>query len=107
MSVGRIISYESLDVFIRWEEHVLRKNAAVLSIMFVIISLIPLLLAMVSDFFSEYMFIISVISYFLAITFALMAKKGQWKTAALTLLALMTIAVIGFYAFMGIFWNQP
>ena len=105
MDAGRIILYESLDVFIRWEAHSLKKNAAVLSMVFVIISLSPLLLAMFSDSFSEYMFIISVISYFLAITLALMAKKGAWKTAALTLLALMTIAVIGFYTFMGIFWN--
>ena len=85
----------------------MKKNAAVLSIVFVIISLSPLLLAMYSDFFADYLFIISVVSYFLAITLALLAEKGAWKTAALTLLALMTIAVIGFYAFMGIFWNQP
>ncbi|MGM9950714.1 MAG: hypothetical protein ACI33P_11330 [Lysinibacillus sp.] len=85
----------------------MKKNAAVLSIIFAIISLSPLLLAMSSDFFSEYMFIISVISYFLAIALALMAKKGPWKTVALTLLAIMTLAVVGFYTLMGIFWNQP
>ena len=85
----------------------MKKNAAILSIVFVIISLSPLLLAMYSDFFADYLFIISVVSYFLAITLALMAEKGPWKTAALALLAVVTMAVVGFYAIMGIFWNQP
>ncbi|WP_413367111.1 hypothetical protein [Lysinibacillus sp. 3P01SB] len=85
----------------------LRKRAGMLSIVFVIISLIPFFITLFPDFYSDYLFLISVVSYFVAIIFALMAYNGIWKTAAIALLVIITVALIGFYAFMGIFWNQP
>lgn len=85
----------------------LRKRAGMLSIVFVIISLIPFFITLFPDFYSDYLFLISVVSYFAAIIFALMAYNGIWKTAAIALLVIITVALIGFYAFMGIFWNQP
>ncbi len=85
----------------------LRKRAGMLSIVFVIISLIPFFITLFPDFYSDYLFLISVVSYFVAIIFALMAYNGIWKTAAIALLVIITVTLIGFYAFMGIFWNQP
>lgn len=85
----------------------MRKHAGIISIVLIIISLIPFALALYSDFFSEYFFLISVISYFIAILLAFLAEKGVWKAVAIALLAGITIIVVGFYAFMGIFWNQP
>ncbi|KGR84355.1 hypothetical protein [Lysinibacillus odysseyi] len=85
----------------------MKKRAGMLSVVFVIISLIPFFLTLYPEAFSEYLFLISVISYFIAIIFALIAEKGVWKVAAITLLVIITVALIAFYAFMGIFWNQP
>lgn len=85
----------------------MRKHAGMLSIVFVIISLIPFFLALYPEAFADYLFLISVVSYFIAILFALLAHRGMWKTVAITLLVIITVALIGFYAFMGIFWNQP
>lgn len=85
----------------------MKKHAGILSVVFVIISFIPFFLALFPEAFSEYLFLISVISYFLAVIFALIAERGLWKTVAITILAIMTVSLIGFYAFMGIFWNQP
>ena len=85
----------------------MKKHAGILSIVFIIISLIPFVLALFPNFFSEYFFLISVVSYFIAILLVFMARKGIWKVIAITLLAVITMMVIGFYAFMGIFWNQP
>ncbi|MET3726875.1 peptidoglycan/LPS O-acetylase OafA/YrhL [Fictibacillus halophilus] len=86
---------------------VLKRNAGILSILFLLIAGSPIILAAYSQFIADYMFPIFFTFIVLSLLLAFYAKKGLSKRIATTLVfGFISFAAL-FYLGMHIFWSKP
>lgn len=84
----------------------MKKYAAKLSLIFLMIGASPFILGIYFDFFEQNLFFIAAIGYIAALLLALVAEKGTTKKIALIILNAIAIGMIVFFAVMAIFWSQ-
>jgi hypothetical protein len=85
---------------------VMKKQWGLLSFILLIIALSPFYLAMYFKFFADFLFPISITSFFASLVVAFLSENGKWKKVTFTSLGIITILVVAFYGSMAIFWTE-